>query len=345
MTTIAVTGASGFVGTALVHHLATAGARIVATDRFPPTADLPAADFIVADLGDGAAMARAVQSAEVVFHLGALPAIARATEDVYEAVNVAGTERILALARDAGARKVVYMSSSTVYGAPDSMPVLEGTPLSPRCPYSRSKVSAEAVCERFALDGMDVDIIRPRVVVGPGRAGIFALLFECLARHLPIPLPGGARNRFQLTAVDDLVRACADAMNASHPGQLATYNIGSDVHRPLVDDLRELVTHAGSRSPLVPVPAGPTRALLALAHRLGVGPMVPEQYGILTRDFVLDTSHAHTALGFTAARRNVDGLLEAWDWWSAHRGDGRGGLRRWWKPRHQNLLQNRQDRE
>ncbi|MEC9071914.1 MAG: NAD(P)-dependent oxidoreductase, partial [Myxococcota bacterium] len=266
---VAVTGASGFVGTALVHRLAEAGVTVVGTDRYAPETPLPVESFVVADIGDEDALAGVVAGTDVVFHLGAVASIARAPRGLYQRVNVQGTDGLLACARAAGARRVVHVSSSTVYGVPDENPIREDRALAPACPYSRSKAEAEAMCARHAAEGMEVAIIRPRVVVGPGRAGIFALLFTFLRKGLPIPLPGGASNQFQLTAVDDLAEAC---ILAAEPGVnvdgARVFNIGSEVNRPLRGDLEELIAHAQSPSRLIPVPAWPATTSLSLLHTL-----------------------------------------------------------------------------
>lgn len=336
----AVTGASGFVGTALVQRLAEAGVIVVGTDRYAPESPLPVESFVVADIGDDEALAGVVAGVDVVFHLGAVASIARAPQGLYQRVNVEGTDRVLSLARAAGVQRVVHMSSSTVYGVPDQVPISEEAPLAPACPYSRSKADAEAVCARYGDDGVEVAIIRPRVVVGPGRAGIFALLFTFLRKGLPILLPGGASNQFQLTAVDDLADACLLAANSDVSVEGArVFNIGSQVNRSLRGDLEELVRHAESDSRLVPVPAWPATTSLSALHSLGMGPMVPEQLKVLTADFVLDTRRAREELGFQPSGPNVRGLLAAWDWWRDNAPPG--GVMRWWRARHQNALQDR----
>lgn len=338
----AVTGASGFIGTALVKALAAGGHEVVGTDRFAPSVELPIREFVTADLGDGHGLARAFDGAEVVFHLAALPAIARAPDSTYVDTNIAGTERVLRLARRAGARKVVHLSSSTVYGRPDAEPISEDHPLRPACPYSRSKAAAEEACLRQSDDGFDVSIIRPRVVVGAGRAGIFATFFAFMELGLPLPLPRGGDFRFQFTAVDDLVRALEVVAERGAAGRI--YNIGSQVDRLLRDDLHALFRLARSRSRVVPVPPRLALRTFALLHHLRIGPLVPEQYRIAANHFVLDTTRAREELGFVAARANIDGVIDAWRWWRERReGPALQTLVRWWRPRHQNALQRRPD--
>jgi len=342
MEKVLVTGASGFIGTALVHALCERGIHVTATDRFAPHEPLDSARFLQGDLLDKTLMKAALEEVDTVYHLAALASIARAPEAEYERVNVEGTRQLLALAEEAGINKFVHMSSSTVYGIPDQIPLEEDAPIQPKNPYSRSKAGAEQQVIDGGTRGMDVSIIRPRVVLGTGRAGIFALLFSMIRKGLPIPLPGGGRNHFQFTSVGDLVDASILAAGENTPGQCQIYNIGSDVERPMAEELRDLIRVAKSRSRLLPLPADPVRGMLWGMHKIGISPLVPEQYQIMDTDFVLDTTRAKSRLQFKPKHQNGDGLIEAWHWWTENtQSGGWGDVIRFWKPRHQNALQDR----
>ncbi len=362
---VVVTGGTGFCGTALVQRLARAlGASVAALDWLPPAAPLGGARFVRADVRHEAAVRRALRGpkgssapADTVFHLAAIPSIARAPEAEYTSINAGGTEVVCRVARELGVRRLVHVSSSTVYGVPPParVPIPEDAPLQPGHPYSRSKRAAEDAVRAAARAGLEAVILRPRVVVGPGRAGVFGLLFQLVAAGLPVPLLGGGRNRFQFTAVDDLVDACLLAARApARPGRASVYNIGSDVRRPLRAEVEELIAHAGSRSRVVwaPSPSGSSpssRALavaLGLGHALGLSPLVPEQYQVFAADFVLDTRRARRVLGFRPRHANGDGLRQAYDAWRASGGrPGLAALRRAWRARSQNATQLRLGQE
>jgi len=337
---IAITGASGFIGTALVHHFLGKGYDVIATDWLEPKKPLGTARFLKADISKSEQLEGVFEGADTVFHMAAIPSIARAPEERYEASNVIGTENVVRLAGAAGVKCVVHMSSSTVYGIPTTVPIVENAPLEPGCAYSRSKLRAEEVARSALGEGMKLTIIRPRVVVGPGRAGIFGLLFGFMKLGMPIPLLGGGSNFFQFTSVTDLASACelASELDGSEK-DYRVYNIGSKVERPLREELEELISFAGSRSRLVSTPTGPISSLMRGLELFGANPLVEEQYRIADVDFVLDTSRAEQELGFRPKHRNCDGLLEAWKWWNAKGGSGIGDLRRWWKPTRQNDLQ------
>jgi dTDP-glucose 4,6-dehydratase len=278
--------------------------------------------------------------------MAAIPSIARAQDADYESANVVGTANVMDLAVELGAKKIIHMSSSTVYGIPASCPIDEDAPLDPGCAYSRSKLRAEHVARGYTAQGLDVTIIRPRVVVGPGRAGIFGLLFGFMRLGLPVPLVGGGDNFFQFTSIDDLVRVCEIVSKLDHEGgKLRIYNIGSDVERCLRADLEELLDVSGSRSRLVAVPSGPVRRVMQTLEHVNANPLVEEQYRIADVDFVLNTGRAKLDIGFSPMHRNCDGLIAAWHWWTEQGGSGWGDIARWWKPTQQNALQKRRDWE
>lgn len=337
-----MTGASGFIGTALVRHFVAAGREVYATDRLEPLADLGAARFEVADICQKEQLRPVFEGGDTLLHMAAIASIARAPDDAYEHANVRGTQRVMELALELGFKRVIYMSSSTVYGIPETCPIDEQAPLQPGCAYSRSKLRAEEVARSFGARGLDVTIIRPRVVVGPGRAGIFGLLFGLMRLNLPVPLVGGGANRFQFTSLSDLVSACELA--ADRPvveGRVAAYNIGSEVCLSLREELEQLLQASGSGSRLISVPTKPVARLMEGLSLLGANPLVEEQYRIADVNFVLDTSLAQRELGFTPRHRNGDGLIAAWEWWQGRGGSGWRDVLRWWKPMHQNALQRR----
>lgn len=337
-----VTGASGFIGTHLVQRLCEMGVRVYATDRFAPIAAPPVEAFFQEDLVTGQDWPKVLEEVDTIFHMAAIASIAREDPREYERVNVDGSRRIAELAMSGGVEKILHMSSSTVYGTPEQCPLSEAAPLFPKNPYSQSKEQAERAICAGGENGVPCTIIRPRVVVGAGRAGIFALVFEFISRNAPIPLIGGGANRFQFTAVSDLIDACilgAQEKTKSHQ----IYNIGSDVTRTLREDLEELIHRVGSRSRILSVPTGPIQWGLGWLHRAGISPLVPEQFQIANADFVLSTTRAKERLGFAPQFENMDGIVEAWQWWTENRSSVGGfrNLRRIIQPKYQNALQKR----
>ena len=132
-------------------------------------------------------------------------------------MNVVGTANLLLAARDAGVGKVVHTSSSAVFGIPETNPVTETTPCRPLEAYGRAKLEAELLCHEAVENGLDVTIIRPRTILGHGRLGIMAVLFEFVADGAPVFVLGTGDNRYQLVHASDLADACLRAAAARAP--------------------------------------------------------------------------------------------------------------------------------
>jgi UDP-glucose 4-epimerase len=145
--TVLVTGGAGFIGSHLVDELDEAGHAVrVLDDLFTgsPENVNPAAELTVASVSDHDAVRSAVDSCDTVFHIAAHRAVQRSVENplATDLANVHGTLTLLAAAHEAGVRRVVSASSSSVYGGADTVPTPETEPLVPRSPYAVSKMAS-----------------------------------------------------------------------------------------------------------------------------------------------------------------------------------------------------------
>lgn len=191
---VAITGASGFLGSALVERARSRGAAVRGLSRSRPPSR-SGVTWIRGDVRDSARVEELVRGADVVVHAASV-VHRRARGDAFEAelwdVNVDGTDRV---ARAAGARPLVYISSTAVFGAAPG-PWTEDTVCQPVTPYGRSKLAAEGLV--LQLDSSAV--VRPSAIVGAGAPGSFRLL-DRLVRLPIVPLVGGGRARKSLTHV------------------------------------------------------------------------------------------------------------------------------------------------
>jgi UDP-N-acetylglucosamine/UDP-N-acetyl-alpha-D-glucosaminouronate 4-epimerase len=149
---VLVTGGGGFIGSNLARALLARGDEVRILDNFSSgrrgNLESLEVDLVEGDLRSYERVARAVHGVEVVFHQGALPSVPRSIQDplTSSAVNVEGTLNVLLAARDAGVRRVVFASSSSVYGNAPGMPREESQPVAPLAPYAVSKLAAEQYC-------------------------------------------------------------------------------------------------------------------------------------------------------------------------------------------------------
>lgn len=309
-----VTGGSGFVGSRLVSALKAAGERTLVFDPLQPGAD--ADDWIAGDICSAADLARLhLAPGDVVHHLaarqfhGAVPR--RGRNGWFSQVNAAGTGKLLSAMQAGGAGQLVYFSTDMTYGPPAVSPVPVNHPQMPIGPYGRSKLQAERLIQRAAVDfGVRATIFRPRLIAGAGRLGILAKLFRLIALGLPVPMIGPGTNRYQMVAVDDCVTAALKAVEHGCPA--GPFNLGSEAPPTVRELLGEVIRRAGSSSLLVPTPARAVQATLGALDRLGLTLLYPEQFAIASLDYLLDTSQTQAALGWLPVRRDQDIVFDAY---------------------------------
>lgn len=320
--TVLVTGGSGYFGSILVDRVRAAGDRPRVLDLNPPE-DADGVEVVVGDVRDRDLVVEACDGVDVVLHNVAQVPLARDRE-LFWSVNALGTANVLLAARERGVRKVVHTSTSAIYGIPERNPVDEGSPPAPLEAYGRAKLEAEGLCRDAAASGVDVSIIRPRTILGHGRLGIMAILFELVAEGAPVFVLDGGSNRYQFVHADDLAAACLLA--ADRPGA-TSYNIGAREFGTMRETLQALVDHAGTGARIRSLPSAPARVGMQVASAVGLAPFAPYHWMLYGESLWFDTSRAERELGWVPEHSNASMVIESYEWWRAHRdelgGDGR----------------------
>ena len=315
MTLSVVTGGNGYFGRVLVRRLVERGDTVRVFDVDVTGADDLGPEVIQGDIRDLGAVARAVAGADVVYHNVAQVPLAR-DRHLLRSVNVDGTQVLLDACARAGVGKVVHTSSSAVFGIPASNPVLPATIPKPEEPYGDAKLAAEWACLRATAAGLDVTIVRPRTILGHGRLGIFAILFDWIADGADPIVLGDGDNRYQFVHADDLATACVHA--AARPGS-AVFNIGTDRFGTMAEGLTGLCTHAGTGSRVRTLPARPTEWAMRASAAVGATPFAPYHWLMYGRSMWFDLDHARAALDWAPKWSNDEMLAESYDWFVAHR--------------------------
>jgi dTDP-glucose 4,6-dehydratase len=312
-----ITGGLGFTGRYLTEELVRRGDEIVVFDQERWDAAQPqGVRFVRGDITDPAALKGiGFKPGDVVHHLAArqfhgnVPH--RARDPWFNAVNVEGTKHLLEAMHEGGATELVFFSTDMVYGLPDCSPIPPSHPRRPLGPYGRSKCAAEDLIAAGALRGLRATVFRPRLIVGAGRLGVLAKLFRLIEAGRPVPLIGDGRNRYQMVSVHDCVAAALRAVDAGLPA--GPFNLGSQDPPTVRDLLQGLIDTVGSRSRLLPTPAGAVKLTLSLLDRVGLTLLHAEQYMIADRDCVLDVSETQARLAFTPLRGDREMLLAAYE--------------------------------
>ncbi|PYM42454.1 MAG: LPS biosynthesis protein WbpP [Candidatus Rokuibacteriota bacterium] len=255
MSTVLVTGGAGFMGSHLVERLLEEGIAVRILDNLStgslgnlqgvverfhgqgegsggvkPGGQL---EVVIGDVRDRELVRTATRNVQAVFHLAAIPStlLGLMSPAELETVNVQGTLNVLQAAVTEGVRRLVFASSASVYGTPESLPVSETCPLKPESLFAASKLAAEMYCRTYAtIHKLDVVTLRYFSVYGPrqGTATGDALIPELIevVRRRPTVFSRGGTSAEDLTYVDDAVEATRAAAAAPNAGG-QTINIGS----------------------------------------------------------------------------------------------------------------------
>jgi nucleoside-diphosphate-sugar epimerase len=323
---VVVTGASGMLGGWVVRRLSETGWTVSGVDA-TPAADWPESlPHTVADIRDQAAMSRVTAGQDAVVHCAA--ALPSYPEPEIRSVIVDGTRTVLTAAREAGVPRVVYLSSTAVYGLPEVVPTTEEHPRDPVDAYGRAKAAAEEICEKFRADGMCVPILRPKTFLGPGRMGLFAMLFEWAEEGRNFPVLGRGDVRIQMCSVVDLAECVLVALTAEPEVANDTYNVAAARFGTLRQDFQAVLDAAGHGRRVVSVPARPAAAVLDLVQRAGLSPVYGRLVRKLLADSYVSTEKVQARLGFEPRHSNEEALLSTYDWWRRQRSAAPGGTGR-----------------
>jgi UDP-N-acetylglucosamine/UDP-N-acetyl-alpha-D-glucosaminouronate 4-epimerase len=257
-----VTGAAGFIGSHLCRRLIADGEDVVGLDdlsdgKLENLADLPEVRFVEADLRDEATVSDVTSGCDVVLHQGAMRSVPRSIAEPAKTtdVNVRGTLNVLLSAREHGAR-VVFASSSSVYGDRDTFPLREDMAPLPRSPYAASKLAGEAYCRTWWLSfGVPTLSLRYFNVYGPGQdpanryaAVVPLFILACLDGRAP-EIHGDGEQARDFTYIDDVVEANLLAARATEDAFGRVLNIGGGREPTSVNEILRIVARLTGTDP------------------------------------------------------------------------------------------------
>jgi UDP-glucose 4-epimerase len=223
-----VTGGAGFIGSNLVRALLERGDDVRVLDNFSTgnrrNLDALDVEIVEGELRSYERVHNAVRGVELVFHLGALGSVPRSVQDplTSSAVNVEGTLNVLLAARDEGIRRVVFSSSSSVYGSKRELPMTESLPSDPISPYGVAKLAAERYCVSFSrvYESFETVVLRYFNVFGPHQsplsqyAAMVPLFITAIAAGEPVTVFGDGEQSRDFTYVSNVTDATVRAAEA-----------------------------------------------------------------------------------------------------------------------------------
>lgn len=303
-----ITGSRGVLGQSLASHLAVANVDAVGVD-------VTGNSSVRCDVRDTVRLTGLASGCDVMIHAAAaLPSYA--TDDIWS-IDVEGTRSALNAAASAGVSRFVHISSTAVYGLPDIVPTPESHPRLGVDAYSKAKGQAERECEQLAERFAQLTIVRPKTFLGPGRLGLFSMLFEWAHEGRDFPVIGDGSQRTQMLDVDDLCEVLMTIINGDVPQGLRTYNLGATRFGGIGDDFQAVLDAAGHGGKIRHLPLTPAVHLLRAAAAIGRSPVYPRLISKLRDDSFVDTTLAENELGFTPRYSNQESLIRTYQWWLA----------------------------
>ncbi len=308
---IVITGGAGFIGSNLAQELAYRAEVCVVDDlstgRVENLAGINGIKFIRGSITDLQLLRAAFRDADFVFHQAALPSVQRSIEDPLHTneVNIKGTLNVLIAARDAGVKKVIYASSSSVYGDTPELPKREGMNPNPLSPYAVTKLVGEYYCKVFNdVYGLNTISLRYFNVYGPRQdphseyAAVIPRFVTRVLRGEPPIIYGDGEQTRDFTFVKDVVRANILAMESDATG---VYNIASG-RRISIRELASLIMRLTGRDP---------------------GVVFDEPRRGDVRHSLADISRAGAKMGYKPEYSLEQGLVEVIRWYSKEKWKGK----------------------
>ncbi|MCB1069982.1 MAG: SDR family oxidoreductase [Kiritimatiellae bacterium] len=303
-----VTGGAGFIGCNVVRALLNGGAQVRVLDNFATGRRsnleevLKDIELCEVDLRDEAGVAAAMKEVAYVLHFGALPSVARSVEDPGSSndVNIRGTLNLLLAARDNGVERVVFSSSSSVYGDTPVLPKREDMLPQPLSPYALSKLAGEHYMRMFhSLYGLKTYSLRYFNVFGPRQdpashyAAVIPLFIQAILKDQPPTIHGDGLQTRDFTFVEDIIAANLACCTAPESASGGPYNVAWG-NRISVKGLAEEINRLLGKS---------------------VAPIHTERRAGDVRDSQADASLARNEIGWTPKVSFADGLQRTIDWY------------------------------
>ena len=315
---ILITGGAGFIGSHLCDKYTKEGHAVLCLDNFMSgnlmnvrhLLDYRNFKLIKGDVRDFDLLEKIMRDVDVVFHLAAQIHVDRSCIEpklTYD-VNVMGTQKVLEVARIYDAKKIIYASTSEVYGSAQYAPIDENHPLNAPHPYGASKIAADRMCYAYIQTyGMNISIIRLFNIFGPrqrdvGYGGVISIFTRrVLSNVSPIIYGDGTQTR-DYTYIEDAVRAYDLVLNHNEPIN-EPINFGTGKEVSIIDLANKIIDLCGKKGDIEPVHVEP---------RIGE-----------VKRLIADATKAKDLLGWTPKYNLEEGLKEFVQWYKNYGFEGR----------------------
>jgi nucleoside-diphosphate-sugar epimerase len=314
---LAITGGAGFLGYHICNKLADKY-KLLIIDIAPidPNEYPQDIEYLNIDVRNYDMINHSLKGVDFVIHAAAALPLWR-KKDIYE-VNVNGTRNVLEAASKNNVKRVIYISSTAVYGVPKKHPIYETDELIGVGTYGKTKIIAEKICEEYRKKGMCVPIIRPKTFIGTGRLGVFQILYDWVKSGKKIPIIGNGKNRYQLLEVEDLVDAIYLLLTCPPDKANDTYNVGAKEFGSVFEDVTALCEFAKTGAKVMKTPSSIVKFILAIFEILKISPLYKWVYMTADTDSFVSIEKIEKALNWSPKYSNAQALINSYKWYLAH---------------------------
>ena len=254
-----------------------------------------------------------INGADVVIHCAAaLPLWKK--KDIFE-TNVGGMKNVCDSCLRLNVGRLIFISSTSVYGVPKEHPLYETNPRVGVGPYGKSKIMAEEICEEYRAKGLKVCILRPKSFIGTARLGVFQILYDWVESGAKIPIIGYGNNRYQLFEVEDLVDAINLASTIPAEKVNDVFNVGAKKFDTVKKDVGAMCEYANTGSRVMGTPAWLIKPVLRFFEILNLSPLYKWIYGTADTDSFVSIEKAEKVLGWEPKYSNAEALIRSYQWY------------------------------
>ena len=312
---ILVTGGSGYFGEKVVEEFVKLGYKCSVLDINSFDSNLGSkVDFFQVDIRDKNKVIQCCKGIDIVVHCVAQVPLAK-NKKLFKSVNYQGTENILESSIINGVDHFIYISSSAIFGIPESNPVSEESPTIPCEVYGQAKLDGENLVQSYN-NKLKTTIIRPRTIIGPGRLGIFQILFEWIYQGKNIPVFDKGNNIYQFVHSDDLVRSIVLSCKNDVYG---VFNIGTEDYCSMYETLESVIKHSKSKSKIISLKSNLIIPFMNLTSFIGISPLGKYHSKMYGKSLYFDLSKSKNKLGWSSKYSNKEMMIENYNWYVLNR--------------------------
>lgn len=318
MSTFLITGGAGFFGSILKKELLDLGHQCVSIDLENDYFKSEHFTAIKGDIRDLTLLEETFSKYkfDAVFHCAAILAHVKKDLNKIWSSNVDGTKNILDFAEKYNVNKIIFISTNCLWAQNFDYQVTEEEKPKPFEIYGKSKWEAEKIL--LSNNNVNSVIFRCPTIIDEGRLGLLGILFEFIDENRKLWMVGDGKNKYQFIYAKDLVSACILALDYNKSD---VFNIGSDEVKSFNEVYSFVINNSNSKSKLTYLPKKLAIWGMKIAYHLGLSPLGPYQYKMISSNFVFDTTKIKEKLGFIPTLKNEEMLLKSYNFYHVNKNE------------------------